>query len=197
MKRTTRVAVLTTPSSSSFRGHALTVSELGAIGLWQLILEAVTTVGATQGAPEIVAPFSAGGFSNIFSRPAYQNTAVTAFLSTIPANFSGVFNRTGRAYPDVAMQGVNYTGVYGGTLYLNSGTSASAPAFASLIALLNARLVSDGRARLGFLNREPWWPWYKREPRIKQTCSVPLRRGRSSRRIQRHNRGEQHWRGTA
>jgi tripeptidyl-peptidase-1 len=135
--------------------------------------------------------------SSCVSRPAYQDTAVAAFLTAIPANFSGVFNRTGRAYPDVAMQGVNYTGVYGGTLYLNSGTSASAPAFASLIALLNARLVSEGRAHLGFLNREPWRPWNERDPGIKQTCSLSLRRGWSGRRIQRHNHGEQHWCGTA
>jgi tripeptidyl-peptidase-1 len=79
---------------------------------------------------------------------------VNGFLSTIPANFSGVFNRTGRAYPDVAMQGVNYTSINGGALGHPSGTSASAPAFASLIALLNAQLVSSGHTTLGFLNRE-------------------------------------------
>jgi tripeptidyl-peptidase-1 len=113
----------------------------------------VTAVGATQGFPETVAPFSAGGFSNTFHRPAYQEAAVTGFLSTIPADFPGVFSKEGRAYPDVAMQGVNYLNFDGGALSPVSGTSASAPAFASLIALLNAQLVSNGYAPLGFLNR--------------------------------------------
>jgi tripeptidyl-peptidase-1 len=118
-----------------------------------LTLNAVTTVGSSQGFPETAAPFSAGGFSNTFDRPAYQDIAVTEFLSTIPPDFPGVFQRTGRAYPDVAMQGVNYQTFDGGNLTHGSGTSASAPAFASLIALLNARLGTDGLAPLGFLNR--------------------------------------------
>jgi tripeptidyl-peptidase-1 len=114
----------------------------------------VTTVGSSQGFPETVAPFSAGGFSNAFSRPAYQDAALTGFLSSIPSDFPGVFHKAGRGYPDVAMQGVNYAISDGGALTTESGTSASAPAFAALIALLNVALVFDGHATLGFLNRK-------------------------------------------
>jgi hypothetical protein len=117
---------------------------------------------------------------------------VTGFLSTIPADFPGVFSKGGRAYPDVAMQGENYLNFDGGVLTPVAGTSASAPAFASLIALLNAQLVLDGHAPLGFLNRgsccsRSAYAWV-----IDQNHSVHLRRGRSSGCVQRYHRREQH-----
>lgn len=62
----------------------------------------VTTVGSTIGiAPERVANFSSGGFSNLFGRPAWQDAAATQFLNALPADFAGQFNRSGRGYPDV------------------------------------------------------------------------------------------------
>jgi tripeptidyl-peptidase-1 len=118
-----------------------------------LTQETVTAVGSTFGFPERVAPFSAGGFSNTFDRPTYQDPAVTGFLSTIPSDFPGMFNKGGRGYPDVALQGVNFQDFIGGALNTTSGTSASAPAFAALVALLNAQLISEGQSSLGFLNR--------------------------------------------
>ena len=41
-----------------------------------------------------------------------------------------------------------------GALTLDGGTSASAPTFASIVALINDRLVAAGKPVLGFLN--PW-----------------------------------------
>jgi hypothetical protein len=164
-----------------------------------LTLNAVTTVGSSQGFPETAAPFSAGGFSNTFDRPAYQDIAVTEFLSTIPPEFPGVFQRAGRAYPDVAMQGVNYQAFDGGNLTHGSGTSASAPAFASLIALLNARLVADGHTPLGFLNRGSCHMCASEcvGAGVDQSRSVHLRRGRPCGRVQRRDRREQHGRRSA
>ncbi|KAJ6528914.1 subtilisin-like protein, partial [Mycena capillaripes] len=112
----------------------------------------VTAVGATVGIPEKAANFSGGGFSVFFPTPEYQKTAVSGFLHALPRNFSGTFNRTGRAIPDVAMQGFNYEIVNNNVTMAVTGTSASTPAFASIIALINDRLIAAGKPVLGFLN---------------------------------------------
>jgi tripeptidyl-peptidase-1 len=113
----------------------------------------VTAVGATQGfSPEIATTFTGGGFSDIFSAQPYQATAVSSFLDTLPAEFAGTFNSTGRAYPDVAVQGWSFGYVTGGVASLAGGTSASAPTFASIIALINDLLIAAGKPVLGFLN---------------------------------------------
>ena len=60
-------------------------------------------------------PFtSGGGFSNLFPRPDYQKDAVSSYLAQnndFPA-YAGLFNTSGRGYPDIAAQGVNYSVVY-------------------------------------------------------------------------------------
>ncbi|KAI0738970.1 peptidase S8/S53 domain-containing protein [Daedaleopsis nitida] len=115
----------------------------------------VTSVGATRGInPEVAAPFSSGGFSNIFKRPSYQNAAVSQYLDSdsLGNTYTGMYNSGGRAYPDVSAHGVDYFVVTAGKNTLSAGTSASAPTFASIIALLNDRLLSAGRSPLGFLN---------------------------------------------
>jgi tripeptidyl-peptidase I len=66
----------------------------------------VTSVGATTGVnPEAAAYFSAGGFSNVFARPSYQTKAVNSFLESLGSNNRGLFNTSGRAYPDVSAAG--------------------------------------------------------------------------------------------
>jgi tripeptidyl-peptidase-1 len=112
----------------------------------------VTAVGSTFGLPEVAANFSSGGFSNYFPRPWYQDQVVPEYLNTVPASFPGVFNRSGRGFPDVATQGINFRIIEGGTPMLVTGTSASSPTFASIIALLNDQLVQVGKKPLGFLN---------------------------------------------
>ncbi|KAF7797928.1 hypothetical protein EIP86_009135 [Pleurotus ostreatoroseus] len=62
----------------------------------------MTSVGATSGVPETSASFSSGGFSNFFSTPTYQKTAVSAYLTSLGNINTGKFNSSGRAYPDVA-----------------------------------------------------------------------------------------------
>jgi len=116
----------------------------------------VTTVGGTTGlSPEQAVAFSGGGFSNYFSQPSYQSQAVTTFLGTLGnGTYAGLYNPSGRAYPDVAAHGVNFQVVVGDKIYSVGGTSASSPAFASVISLLNDALLAAGRSPLGFLN--PW-----------------------------------------
>ncbi|KAJ7457795.1 family S53 protease-like protein [Mycena latifolia] len=113
----------------------------------------VTAVGSTQGfGPEKAINFTGGGFSNFFAAPSFQTTAIAGFLKTVPSNFAGTFNKTGRGYPDVSLQGWNFEIVSGGVTGLVGGTSASSPTFAGIIALINARLIAAKKPVLGFLN---------------------------------------------
>ncbi|KAJ7203082.1 subtilisin-like protein [Mycena pura] len=116
----------------------------------------VTAVGATQGLnPEVATNLTGGGFSDLFPRPWYQTQAVESFLKTIPPDFTGTFNKSGyrwRAYPDVAVQGSAVDLVFDGITLDSAGTSFSSPIFASIIALINDRLVAAGKPVLGFLN---------------------------------------------
>ncbi|PIL33192.1 hypothetical protein GSI_04642 [Ganoderma sinense ZZ0214-1] len=114
----------------------------------------VTSVGASRSVPETSAALSpGGGFSNVFSMPPYQAPrAVPHYLSALGRTHEGLYNASGRAYPDVAAQGVAFRIVVGGEERLINGTSASSPVFASVVALLNDRLAAKGRPPLGFLN---------------------------------------------
>lgn len=112
----------------------------------------MTSVGATTGITETAATFSSGGFSNFFARPSYQSTDVANYLTALGSTNSGKFNTTGRGFPDVSAQGENVEIVSGGQTGTVAGTSCSSPIFASVIALLNDRLVAAGKSPLGFLN---------------------------------------------
>ncbi|EIW56212.1 subtilisin-like protein [Trametes versicolor FP-101664 SS1] len=114
----------------------------------------VTSVGGTSGFPnEVSWPGSSGGFSNYFARPSYQDAAVDTFLAQLGDKNAGAFNRTGRAFPDISAAANGYI-IFAAGLTGITGTSASSPVTASIIALLNDRLLSAGKPPLGFLN--PW-----------------------------------------
>ncbi|KAF9305335.1 hypothetical protein BGZ74_010553 [Mortierella antarctica] len=112
----------------------------------------VTAVGATKGQPEVGAELSAGGFSNIFPTATYQADAVAGYRSRLGSVNQGRYNPKGRAYPDISAQGVNIAIVLKGAEVLVEGTSASAPIVASIVALLNDKLISKNGKPLGFLN---------------------------------------------
>jgi tripeptidyl-peptidase-1 len=121
----------------------------------------ITAVGATQGGPvggEEVACSgntggtitTGGGFSTNYAQPDWQASAVATFLSRDSSAVSGY--ASGRAYPDVAMAGFNYPVFIGGSSYLVSGTSASAPVVAGMVTLVNSRLAEQGKPPVGFIN---------------------------------------------
>ncbi|KAG9243263.1 peptidase S8/S53 domain-containing protein [Calycina marina] len=114
----------------------------------------VTSVGGThQIEPEFAVDFSSGGFSDYWPMPDYQKNAVKEYLDKLGDKWTGLYNPQGRGFPDVAAQAVSYH-VYEGK-YLDllvGGTSASAPAFAAMIALLSSARMSEGKPPLGFLN---------------------------------------------
>ncbi|KAJ4496871.1 tripeptidyl peptidase A [Lentinula lateritia] len=106
------------------------------------VFPSVTSVGGTRGIPEEAAFFSGG------------DRAVNEFLETLGEHtYSDLFNRcSSSAYPDVSAQGVNFRVFIGGKPYLISGTSASSPTFAGIVALLNDARLHAGLPPLGFLN---------------------------------------------
>jgi tripeptidyl-peptidase-1 len=121
----------------------------------------ITAVGATQGGPlggeEVVCSgntggviTSGGGFSTNYDQPDWQADAVKTFLSLDSEAVAGY--ASGRGYPDVAMAGLNYPVVIGGSTYLVSGTSASAPVVAGMTTLINSRLAEQGKPPVGFIN---------------------------------------------
>ncbi|KAJ7639286.1 tripeptidyl peptidase A [Roridomyces roridus] len=113
----------------------------------------ITAVGGTFLVPETAVPFSGGGFSNFFARPSYQDAAVEGFLNKLPkGTFAGLFNPNGRAIPDVSAQSVNFRVFVAGEPNLVAGTSASSPAFAGFIGLLNDGRLKKGLPPLGFVN---------------------------------------------
>jgi tripeptidyl-peptidase-1 len=126
----------------------------------------VVSVGATQGPEsdktEVVCAAttggiitSGGGFSNSFTRPAYQNTVVQSYLNTYTTTSSPApgYNSLGRGYPDVSLLGFNYVVVIGGSSnWRISGTSASCPVMAAFISLVNANRKLNGGSLVGWVN---------------------------------------------
>lgn len=98
---------------------------------------------------------SGGGFSSVFNAPKWQAAAVNKWKNTrayAMTKASLTFNDTGRAYPDVSLVAQDYVVVDNGKVISASGTSASAPAFAGLISLINEARKEAGLPVMGFLN---------------------------------------------
>ncbi|RDW77724.1 hypothetical protein BP6252_05777 [Coleophoma cylindrospora] len=89
----------------------------------------VTTVGGSKDIkPEVVAYdasnnfSSGGGFSNYFARPSYQDSVVSSYISNLGSQFEGLYNTSGRGYPDIAAQGFKYVTIWNGTEVFLDGT---------------------------------------------------------------------------
>ncbi|TDH70817.1 uncharacterized protein CCR75_008733 [Bremia lactucae] len=96
---------------------------------------------------------SGGGFSNIYSIPEYQRTAVERYMKTwnIPT-LPNFFRESGRAYPDVAALGSNFLIFIKGQISPVSGTSASTPVIGAMVTLWNDVRLNAGKSPLGFIN---------------------------------------------
>lgn len=114
-----------------------------------------TQLGLLQLGTERVWSLGGGGFSNYFSRPAYQAEAVNNYLTNSSVNLptASKWNSTGRGYPDVSSLANDFVIVidYKPTPGIG-GTSCAAPTFSAIVALLNDLRLSKGLASLGFLN---------------------------------------------
>jgi tripeptidyl-peptidase-1 len=115
----------------------------------------VTSVGGTVFVePESAVSFSSGGFSDRWPRPWWQDYAVSKYLDKLGDRWKGLYNPYGRGFPDISAQSRNYYVIDKGRINRVSGTSASAPTVASIIALLNAARLQAGQKSFGFIN--PW-----------------------------------------
>ena len=115
----------------------------------------VTTVGGTiNPLNETAYDASGGGFSNYFGRPSYQDGIVDKYLEGLGNGNAGLYNASGRGYPDVAVQGQNFSFYDKGTSYTVQGTSIGPPIFGGMIAQINAARLATNQSALGFLN--PW-----------------------------------------
>ncbi|KAF3761352.1 tripeptidyl peptidase [Cryphonectria parasitica EP155] len=121
----------------------------------------ITSVGATGNfTPEIVAYVpdedyaSGGGFSNYFARPSYQDAVVEQYIASLDGQYAQYYNQSGRAYPDIAAQGLFDIIVWDGYTFPVGGTSAATPTAAAIFALVNDALLAAGKSTIGFLN--PW-----------------------------------------
>ncbi|GJJ06826.1 hypothetical protein Clacol_001022 [Clathrus columnatus] len=113
----------------------------------------VTSVGATTGlGPEMAVSYSLGGFSNVFSTPSYQLTAVEHYINITGNDNSTNFNTSGRAFPDTSVHGNDIVFIFQAQGLTIDTTITSATIFASMIAFLNSVLLSKGHPVLGFLN---------------------------------------------
>ncbi|WFD33974.1 tripeptidyl-peptidase I [Malassezia cuniculi] len=120
----------------------------------------ITVVGAVEHfAPEVVATYnlsgisSGAGFSRLFDRPSWQNKSVADYITMyLGTRYHGLYNPMGRAYPDVSAQGSLFSISVGGKFGRISGTSASTPLFASIVALLNDARLAENKTVLGYLN---------------------------------------------
>jgi tripeptidyl-peptidase-1 len=96
---------------------------------------------------------SGGGFSQWLPRPAYQDTAVKAYLNgdnDLPSQ--QYWNSTNRGYPDVAAVGAAVLVIKNGRSIKVGGTSASCPIWGGIITLLNSDRLTSGKSPLGFMN---------------------------------------------
>ncbi|KAF8258398.1 peptidase S8/S53 domain-containing protein [Lactarius quietus] len=100
----------------------------------------VTSVGGTRGGTSEDDPEVAASFSGAASQP------------TFLALHTRAETEKGRGYPDISAQAVGFEVIFKGEPVTESGTSASTPAAAGIISLLNDYLISKGQPALGFLN---------------------------------------------
>jgi tripeptidyl-peptidase-1 len=122
----------------------------------------VTAVGATQfvnGSEEAAiyegtpGGSTAGGFSSHFSVPSYQSSDTASYIkNNLNSSYDGSYNSSGRGTPDIALIGKNFDVVTLGHTGQQEGTSASSPAWAALVTLINDYRISEGKPTLGFLN---------------------------------------------
>ncbi|KAF2101778.1 subtilisin-like protein [Rhizodiscina lignyota] len=128
------------------------------------VFEPESAANDLAGAPYKTAYSPGGGFSNIFPIPPWQETAVASYFKhhnppypyysgNEPLGYGGgLYNRSGRGYPDVAANGDNIAVYSAGKAHLSGGTSASTPMFASIVNRINEERLLRGKSPVGFIN---------------------------------------------
>ena len=120
----------------------------------------VTAVGGVTGGTQGQQPLNesvwirgGGGFSNYSPIQSWQKSAVESYLTnTNGLPNATLYNATGRGYPDISAQSVNFIIVVHGIDKRISGTSCSSPSVGGIFGLLNDLRLNAGQQPFGFLN---------------------------------------------
>lgn len=124
------------------------------VPMWPAASPYVTAVGGTGGlgGKEAGASLSSGGFSYRWPVPAWQQDSVSAFLAGKGLPDRSLFSKSGRGFPDISAQAIDYMVVDLGIPMPVSGTSCASPTAAGIISLVNDVRLGNGKPPLGFLN---------------------------------------------
>lgn len=76
----------------------------------------------------------------------------TTTEGNIPESGNGVYNRGGRAYPDLAAVADNGVIVFNGEVGRSGGTSMATPIVASMFTRINEERIAQGKKPVGFVN---------------------------------------------
>lgn len=135
----------------------------------------ITSVGSTMltgssvtSAESATSRFSGGGgFSNVWTSPDYQSSAVSSYFANHDPGFKsfnttdnkipssgagGIYNRQGRGFPDVAALGDYGVVALNGQFYKIGGTSMACPIFAGILNRINEERLKAGKKVIGFAN---------------------------------------------
>lgn len=86
----------------------------------------------------------------------WQSEAVAAYVANPPQDPhyppAGSFDPKGRATPDICALGEGYQVYTDGNVQPVGGTSASTPAFAGMLALINEKRIQAGKPAMGLIN---------------------------------------------
>jgi len=129
---------------------------------WVTVVGSTTFVDASPASEEMATTYfgSGGGFSPRFDRSdaPWQTKAVEEYLRIVPKGPpfppQELLSSQGRGTPDISVLGWGYPIINDGRVKVVAGTSASTPAFAGMVSLLNEARLQRGMKPLGFLN--PW-----------------------------------------
>ena len=125
--------------------------------MWPAGSPYVTAVGGTSGGkmPESAWSGSSGGYSNVFAAPDWQADVTAAYAANTDSDMppASYFNATGRGFPDISAQAVQYPVVVHGLTTPVAGTSCATPCASGVFGLLNDARLATGKSSLGFLNQ--------------------------------------------
>ena len=121
----------------------------------------ILVVGATAGFPQQAVQkgdaslgnfWSGAGWSKLYRRPRYQIAVGDPYVQSLSANQTQYVNTSGRILVDVSAYGSNIAVVLQGQVIQIWGTSASAPLFASTLALVNSARRTQGKGSVGYVH---------------------------------------------
>ncbi|KAF8852704.1 subtilisin-like protein [Acephala macrosclerotiorum] len=117
------------------------------------IVPAADITALEEACKEVIYP--GGGFSNVFSAPAYQSSALKHYFNHNSPDYTSLqYKNTqqSRGFPDISANGAKFPCTIKGQFYHCYRTSSSSPTVGSLITLINEQRIKAGKGPVGFVN---------------------------------------------